>query len=121
MTVDHKRLVADCARCFGGVSGDGQRPSRSPRRGNRVVINQEKDLEQAHICIGGPGISQVDRCASPRYVMNTAVGGGMSSRLFQEVREKRGRVYSIYSFIRRSSIAATPGSMPGPIPNGLTR
>ena len=58
-----------------------------------------KKLEQAHICIGGPGISQSHRLRYAAYVLNTALGGGMSSRLFQEVREKRGRVYSIYSFI----------------------
>ena len=49
--------------------------------------------------IGGPGISQVDPLRYASYVLNTALGGGMSSRLFQEVREKRGRVYSIYSFM----------------------
>ena len=64
-----------------------------------MVMNQEKDLEQAHICIGGPGISQAAPLRYASYVLNTALGGGMSSRLFQEVREKRGRVYSIYSFM----------------------
>ena len=64
-----------------------------------MVINQEKDLEQTHICIGGPGISQASPLRYASYVLNTALGGGMSSRLFQEVRERRGRVYSIYSFM----------------------
>jgi predicted Zn-dependent peptidase len=63
------------------------------------VLNHAKDLEQAHLCIGGRGLSQVDRLRYAAYVLNTALGGGMSSRLFQEVREKRGRVYSIYSFM----------------------
>ena len=63
------------------------------------MLKREKKLEQAHICIGGPGISQSHRLRYAAYVLNTALGGGMSSRLFQEVREKRGRVYSIYSFI----------------------
>jgi predicted Zn-dependent peptidase len=63
------------------------------------VLTREKILEQAHICIGGPGISQSHRLRYAAYVLNTALGGGRSSRLFQEVREKRGRVYSIYSFI----------------------
>jgi predicted Zn-dependent peptidase len=64
-----------------------------------MVLNHPKDLEQAHLCIGSPGISQVAPLRYAAYVMNTALGGGMSSRLFQEVREKRGRVYSIYSFM----------------------
>jgi predicted Zn-dependent peptidase len=50
-----------------------------------------------HICIGGPGLGQDSNLRYASYVLNTALGGGMSSRLFQEVREKRGRVYSIYS------------------------
>jgi predicted Zn-dependent peptidase len=62
-------------------------------------MNVEKKLEQAHICIGGPGISTAHPLRYAGFVLNTALGGGMSSRLFQEVREKRGRVYSIYSFI----------------------
>ena len=63
------------------------------------MINHAKQLEQAHLCIGGPAISQTHALRYAAYVLNTALGGGMSSRLFQEVREKRGRVYSIYSFI----------------------
>jgi predicted Zn-dependent peptidase len=71
----------------------------SPPAERALVLNHTKKLEQAHLCIGGPGISQVDPLRYASYVMNTALGGGMSSRLFQEVREKRGRVYSIYSFL----------------------
>jgi predicted Zn-dependent peptidase len=97
--VDHDGLVADCERYFGGIQGDGRGEPIAPPSETVMVLNQAKDLEQAHICIGGPGISQVDPLRFAAYVMNTAVGGGMSSRLFQEVREKRGRVYSIYSFI----------------------
>ena len=97
--VDHDGLVADCERYFGDIKGDGRGEPISPPSETVMVLNQPKELEQAHICIGGPGISQVDPLRFAAYVMNTAVGGGMSSRLFQEVREKRGRVYSIYSFI----------------------
>ncbi len=97
--VDHRRLVDDCARLFGGVSGDGRGEPIAPPLDRSVIINQEKDLEQTHICIGGPGISQASPLRYASYVLNTALGGGMSSRLFQEVRERRGRVYSIYSFM----------------------
>ncbi len=64
-----------------------------------MLLNHEKKLEQAHLCIGGPGIGQTHPLRYAGYILNTALGGGMSSRLFQEVREKRGRVYSIYSFM----------------------
>jgi predicted Zn-dependent peptidase len=97
--VDHDGLVADCERYFGGIKGDGRGEPISPPQETVMVLNHFKELEQAHICIGGPGISNVDPLRFAAYVMNTAVGGGMSSRLFQEVREKRGRVYTIGSFI----------------------
>jgi predicted Zn-dependent peptidase len=96
--VDHPRLVADCERLFGVVAGDGRPDPIAPPAERPSVILHEKHLEQAHICIGGPGLGQGDPLRYAAYVLNTALGGGMSSRLFQEVREKRGRVYSIYSF-----------------------
>jgi predicted Zn-dependent peptidase len=68
----------------------------SPQRSFTCV---EKALEQVHICFGAPGISQAAPERFAAYLMNTALGGGMSSRLFQEIREKRGRAYSVYSFL----------------------
>jgi predicted Zn-dependent peptidase len=96
--LDHDRLVAECARLFGAIPGNGRQPSISPPPERPVVQQYEKELEQIHLCIGGPGLSQSDPLRYASYVLNTALGGGMSSRLFQEVRERRGRVYSIYSF-----------------------
>ncbi|MBE3603455.1 insulinase family protein [bacterium] len=97
--VDHDKLVADCARFFSGIEGDGRGEPIAPPRERVVVLNYRKELEQAHLCVGGPGVSQTSPLRYAAYVMNTALGGGMSSRLFQEVREKRGRVYTIYSFL----------------------
>jgi len=98
--VDHQSLVRDCEGLFGSIAGDGRPDLITPPAERPSVITHEKQLEQAHICIGGPAISQVDSLRYAGYVLNTALGGGMSSRLFQEVREKRGRVYSIYSFVQ---------------------
>ena len=97
--VDHERLMRDCDRLFGSIAGDGRPEPTSPPQERVVVLNENKKLEQAHICIGAPGLSQTAPNRYAAYVLNTALGGGMSSRLFQEVREKRGRVYSIYSFM----------------------
>ena len=97
--VEHERLTAQCADLFARVEGNGKVELILPPVDHPLVLIHEKDLEQAHICIGGPGISQTHPLRYAGYVLNTALGGGMSSRLFQEVREKRGRVYSIYSFI----------------------
>ena len=95
--VDHAQLVRDCERLLGKIPGDGRVEKITPPGETAVVINHEKQLEQMHICIGGPGLSQASNLRYASYVLNTALGGGMSSRLFQEVREKRGRVYSIFS------------------------
>ena len=59
---------------------------------------EERDLEQVHLVIGFDGIAHNDPDYYPLAVLSTLLGGGMSSRLFQEAREKRGLVYNIYSF-----------------------
>lgn len=62
------------------------------------VFPHVKSLEQAHLCLGVAGIHQAHPKRYAAYVLNTLLGGGMSSRLFQEIREKRGKAYSVYSF-----------------------
>ncbi len=57
-----------------------------------------RDLEQVHFCVGMPSPGAVDASRHAAYILNTILGGGMSSRLFQEVREKRGLAYSVYSY-----------------------
>ncbi|MGH2686266.1 MAG: M16 family metallopeptidase, partial [Actinomycetota bacterium] len=57
-----------------------------------------RSTEQAHICMGTAGLSRTDSCRFAYGLVNDALGGGMSSRLFQEIREKRGLVYSVYSY-----------------------
>jgi len=85
----------------------GPRPRRADRLGlvgfrrppvanGRLFIRQKK-LEQAHLCLGFPGLPLTHRDRYGIYALNLLLGGGMSSRLFQEIREKRGLVYSIYS------------------------
>jgi predicted Zn-dependent peptidase len=57
-----------------------------------------KDTEQYHVCIGAPGISRSDRRRFAASILDAILGGSASSRLFQEIREKRGMAYSVYSF-----------------------
>lgn len=61
-------------------------------------IVRNKEIEQAHICIAYPGFKSKDDLVYPMLATNLILGGGMSSRLFQEVREKRGLAYSVYSY-----------------------
>ena len=97
--VDHDRLVESVAAAFGSLSGATEKPRFSPPRPQPGLEVFEKDLEQVHMNLGVPGISHDDPRRYAAFVMNTALGGGMSSRLFQEVREKRGKAYSIASFL----------------------
>jgi predicted Zn-dependent peptidase len=60
---------------------------------------QRKDTEQYHVCIGAPGISRSDRRRFAASLLDAILGGSASSRLFQEIREKRGMAYSVYSFL----------------------
>jgi len=64
----------------------------------RRRVPEARDLDQVHIVLGFPSVGYGDRDYYPTLLLSTLLGGGMSSRLFQEVREKRGLVYSIYSF-----------------------
>ncbi len=82
-------------------------PLRAPEFAPRVRFVQ-KDTEQYHLCLGGPGISRHDERRFALRVLDTVLGGGASSRLFQEVRERRGLAYSVFSF---SSLYATTGEV----------
>jgi predicted Zn-dependent peptidase len=74
-----------------------RRPSDPPGPSGRTAV-RHRDTEQAHICIGTAGLPRSDPRRYAFSVVNDAVGGGMSSRLFQEIREKRGLVYSVYAY-----------------------
>src|SRR4029079_11066883 len=63
----------------------------------KVVRRSKKELEQVHLCLGTPAFEHAHADRYVEYVLNTVLGGSMSSRLFQNVREKRGLVYSISS------------------------
>jgi len=103
--LDHDRMVELFAKGMSGLnSGSTPVPSQVPKsRGSAHVV--AKDLEQVHICIGMDAPSAVDDARHAGYILNTILGNGMSSRLFQEVREKRGLAYSVYSFF--SSVSDT--------------
>jgi len=97
--IDHEAVIAFFKPLFESIEpGEKAPPLNSPHI-NSDVSSHYKDLEQVHICLGGqaPHILSDLRFASA--IFNTILGGNMSSRLFQEIREKRGLAYSIYSFL----------------------
>lgn len=63
------------------------------------ITVKRKEVEQVHMCVGVPGLALGDRFIYPLIVVNTVLGGGMSSRLFQSIREERGLAYSVYSYL----------------------
>jgi predicted Zn-dependent peptidase len=95
--VQHAAVVAEATQRFASFGGPAA-PKPQPARfvgGSRVV---HRDLEQAHLTFGLEGLAQTDPALFSLQVFSSILGGGMSSRLFQEVREKRGLCYAIYSF-----------------------
>jgi predicted Zn-dependent peptidase len=82
----------------GSRTGAGRsQASRPGRRGQRVAF-QSKETEQYHICLGGEGIARNDERRFALSILDAILGGSTSSRLFQEVREKRGLAYAVYSW-----------------------
>ncbi|ROQ90203.1 M16 family metallopeptidase [Desulfosoma caldarium] len=97
--VDHEAFVDLVAPHVASLNHSRHAPHRQPPQVfcHRTLL--PKDLEQVHICLGFPGCSQADPERFACHVVNVVLGNSMSSRLFQEVREKRGLAYSIYSFV----------------------
>lgn len=95
--VDHDALVAEAERAFAHLStAPDVKPDAAAYVGGD--FREERDIEQVNLVLGFDGVSYEDPDYYAASVLSTLLGGGMSSRLFQEVREKRGLVYSIYSF-----------------------
>ena len=106
--IRHRKVARLLEATFGSLKGATKReaepaPSSSP--GARLF---KKDLEQVHICLGVPTPPQPHPDRYKVYLLNTILGGGMSSRLFQEIREKRGLAYSVYTYL---SLCRDAGSL----------
>ena len=98
--LEHESIVRLAAEHVGGdwSAGDGFRSPPAPGRRSGTAIFHEKETEQYHICLGGSGIQRDDDRRFALSVLDAVLGGATSSRLFQEVREKRGLAYAIYSW-----------------------
>lgn len=96
--LDHDELRGLLLQRHGDDLGAGPARERLPAefRPRRTFFS--KETEQMHVCLGGPGLPRNDERRYVMSVLDSVLGGSLSSRLFQEVREKRGLVYSIYSF-----------------------
>ena len=97
--LEHNHLVDIVGPVFESIRPGNGFPDRMTSDGRCQVDVHYKDLEQVHICLGTKGMSITDPRKYEYSLLNTILGGNMSSRLFQEIREKRGFAYAVYSFI----------------------
>ena len=125
--LDHARVVKRVREAFAG-SGLTDEPGeplahRAKIGGVRVqppqVLVESKDTEQAHVVLGCPALDRLDERRFALGVLNNVLGGGMSSRLFQEIRERRGLAYSVYSYTSQYAdagfFAVYAGCAPGKV------
>jgi predicted Zn-dependent peptidase len=120
--LDHAKVVRLVSRAFGEMLGEVaqlERRPAPPRVGGKPPLSRsgvavvKRPTEQAHLVLGVPALSRVDERRFALGVLNGALGGGMSSRLFQEVREKRGLAYSVYSYASHHAETGTFGVYAG--------
>ena len=96
--LEHERLLELAAKLLSGFPAD-RSVATEPAQYSGGDRRENRDLEQLHLVLGFPGVALGDPDFYAASVLSTAFGGGMSSRLFQEIREKRGLVYAIHSFV----------------------
>ncbi|WP_433296839.1 M16 family metallopeptidase [Actinoplanes sp. CA-030573] len=123
-SLDHATVVRLVRKALAGTALDSAPADpAAPRGGSKRVRHQKphtvvrnRDTEQAHVVLGGVGIGRLDERRFALGVLNNVLGGGMSSRLFQEIREKRGLAYSVYSYASQYADAGLFGVYVGCAP-----
>ncbi|HEX3278023.1 MAG TPA: pitrilysin family protein, partial [Thermoleophilaceae bacterium] len=115
--LDHERIVQLVDQAVGGAApgGDGaSTPSVAP-----AIRFHAKETEQYHLALGGRGIARGDERRFAVRLLDTILGGSTSSRLFQEVREKRGLAYSVYSYTSQFTDTGTVALYVGTRPDNV--
>ncbi len=95
----HDVLTEMVSRAFGSVHGNGRQNGSGPPEISAGISVLNKDLEQVHMIVGCPAPSSTSPRRYASFLLNAVFGGSMSSRLFQEIREKRGLAYAIHSYL----------------------
>jgi len=96
--IDEKEVLEKITSVFGQFKGEPVAVSEATAVYTPGFSIKEKDIEQVHLCMGFPGLASGTDEAYALAAVNTILGGGMSSRLFQKIREQHGLVYSVYSY-----------------------
>ena len=96
--LDHNNVAEIISRVFGGLKGTSLPRLLVSPVAKKEITCKAKETEQVHLCVGTPGLPLDHSQIYVIQLVNTILGGGLSSRLFQEIREQRGLVYSVYSY-----------------------
>ena len=95
----HEEIVERIGETFGQISKANKIKERVTPQSVSTTNVWKRELEQVHFCLGTRGLPYNHSLRFASYLLNTILGGGMSSRLFQEIRENRGLAYSVYSYL----------------------
>lgn len=119
--MEHSKVVDLMGKPFETLKASSGFPERIAPETKPHVMVHEKDIEQAHICIGMKGINYTSPDRFAASIMNTVLGGNMSSRLFQEIREKRGLAYNVFSFNSTNTDSGSFGVYAGVAPENAEK
>lgn len=117
--IDHNHFLDLVGPLFEGIRMGDPLPRRIAPAPLAHAVIHKRELEQTHVCLGAKGLKTTDDRRYAFALMNTIMGGNMSSRLFQEIREKRGLAYSVYSFINSYADAGLFGIYAGVSPSNI--
>src|SRR3954452_16121487 len=118
--VEHGRLVELVERHFAARPGAAEPFEAAPGAAGPRACFRSKQTEQYHLCLGSPGIARGDERRFVLRVLDTILGGSSSSRLFQEVREKRGLAYAVFSYSSQYVDIGQVGVYVGTRPDNVT-
>nr|WP_281432319.1 pitrilysin family protein [Desulfatitalea alkaliphila] len=119
--LDHDRFVDLTGPAFAAIRNGQSLPERTTPRIEARNRTHARHLEQVHLCLATPGMAITDPRRFAFSLLNTLLGGNMSSRLFQEIRERRGLAYSVYSFMMSNVDAGMFGVYAGVGPSDVER
>ena len=119
--VEHEPFVELAARAIAArTNGKSSQATSAPQPGSPRRRFERKDTEQYHVCLGGTGLARHDERRFALRVLDNVFGGTSSSRLFQEVRERRGLAYAVYSFTSAYQDTGQVGLYLGTRPDNIT-
>lgn len=120
--VEHERFVELAERLFGSLPPGGERPAaRPPRPEAPLILKSRRSLQQIHLCLGAPAVAARDERTYTVYLLNMILGATISSRLFQNIRERLGLAYTIVSDFVQYHDAGWLGIYAGASPESARR